>query len=120
MKRFLILLPLLLLLVGVAAPTMQAQTVLNDSLHPGTYGWAVRSPWNNNMCAARIAHSAATATNDTIEIDDLAATDKVLFTRHDLPTKAGSIPEITVAAGEVIIAFGVADTVTYSLVAIKQ
>lgn len=120
MKRILILLPLLLVLVGFAAPDIAAQTVLNDSLHPGTYGWAVRTPWRSGLVTAKITHTAAAAKADTITLTGITSSDKVLFTRLAPAKKAVREPTITIGTDKVILSFDAADTLTYVLQAIRQ
>jgi hypothetical protein len=105
----------LAMLLAVPPDTAMAQTVQNDSLHPRTYGWAVRVPWFNGVASARIAHSDTVAAADTLTMTGLTATSKLLFTRLAPPKKAVTPPTITVAANKVIVSFDVADTLTYSI-----
>jgi hypothetical protein len=104
----------------VAPDAAQAQTVLNDSLHPRTYGWAVRAPWYNGVATARIVKSDTVAKSDTLTILGVTSTTKVWYSRLVPPKKAASDPIITVTTGKIIIAFGVADTCTYHLLIDKK
>lgn len=117
----LLLLPALVLL----APVASAQTVLNDSLHPGHI--TMPRVWFGSpaQLALRITHSDTSAKNDTLIIPGYRST---YFTAIFRRTKSAAKPltpppvylaHLTTGIDTVIVVHQGADTLTYDM-AIKR
>ncbi len=98
----------------ILGTSADAQTAVNDSLHPFTYSYLQRTPWQGDQLDVKLTHTAAAGRADTLTLTGLATTATVQFTRAT-PAMIANEPTLTVSAGTLIITFAQADTLTYYL-----